>query len=539
MTVAAPSRPSARSKRGWRPTFPGEVPSLGWGILAWVHEHLRSPRDESRPFLFTDDQARDTVRMYELDGQGRRVYRRVHAEQAKGTGKSPHAAALAIAEFAGPVCFDGWSADGQPVGVAWGTRGLPAPWVQIAAVSEDQTANTGNALYALLNADGGKVADALKIDDGRTRLYRRDMPGAFLERVTASAGSREGQPVTFAVLDEPQLWTEANGGVRLARTILRNVAKTNGWGLFTGNAPILGQGSVAEVFRDPAPGSLHLARRPVVIPEQDWPQDRLRTTLAEVYGDAWWMDPERILAEIADPAQPWKDSLRFFFNVPVEGTVGDAWMDPDEWDACEDETQLSPSEPVYASIRVGRDHGSAAVAIAQQRGDRVILRCTTFAALDDDVIDLADVEAHVFDLSRRYPARVVAEVVYGPGGKAHKRPRPGPEFTYNGAFFQRSRQLLEERGLVMVDVPDSGARLAPAAAQMRGLVREGKLSHDGDPDLTAHVMAVVTKSVQAGDIPQAPSGEGQRIEAALASMHAVHRAMTAPRPPSRKVTGLR
>jgi hypothetical protein len=527
--------PPRRSPTSWRPKEPGHVPSLGADIIDWGESIFRNPRNDAEPLRLTDDQRQRVLRFYRLDEHGRRCYRRVHVEDAKGYGKSPLAAFVALAEFAGPVCFDGWGADGEPRGRPWGTGGRPAPWVQVAAVSEDQTANTSNAVYGLLASNGGKVADELRIDVGRTRLYRRDMPMAFFERVTASAGSREGQPLTFAVLDEPQLWTESNGGVRLARTILRNTAKMNGWGLFTGNAPVIGQGSVSELFADPAPDVLHLARRPSETPQQDWPPERLRAALEEVYGDAWWVEPDRLMADIADPAQPWRDSLRFFFNVPIHETSGDTWMDPDEWDACVDDAQLRPAEPAYASIRVGRDHGSAAVAIAQKQGERVVLRCTTFES-PDDVVDLGDVEAHVLDLTRRFPARVVAEVVFSPGGKPHRRPRPGPEFSYNGAFFQRSRQLLESQGVVMLEVPDSGARLAPAAAQMRGLVREGKFSHDGDPALAEHVLAVVVKPTQSGDMPQAG---GARIEAALASMHAVSRAMTAPSPPSRKVTGLR
>ena len=235
--------------------------------------------------MFTEEQATHVLRMYAVDDQGRRLYRRVHEEQAKGWGKSPLAAAIALMELSGPVCFGGWGDNGQPLGIPWGSPGLPVPWVQVAAVSEDQTANTHNALYALLMADHGRVAERLHIEPGITQARRTDLPGAYLERVTASAGSREGQPVTFAVLDEPQLWTPSNQGIRLAHTIMRNTAKMNGWGLFTGNAPILGEGSVAEVFRDPAPGVLHMGNRPSVEPQEDWPADRLRDALREVYGE--------------------------------------------------------------------------------------------------------------------------------------------------------------------------------------------------------------------------------------------------------------
>ena len=65
---------------------------------------------------------------------------------------------------------------------------------------------------------------------------------------------------------------------------------------------------------------------------------------------------------------------------------------------------------------------------------------------------------------------------------------------------------------MLVEQPDSGARLAPAAAQLRGLVFEGKLSHDGDPDLARHMGDVVVREIQAGPMPQQPTDPRQRIE---------------------------
>jgi hypothetical protein len=43
------------------------------------------------------------------------------------------------------------------------------------------------------------------LDGGLTRIHRTDGRG-LLEPVTASAGSRLGQRLTFVVLDETHLW---------------------------------------------------------------------------------------------------------------------------------------------------------------------------------------------------------------------------------------------------------------------------------------------------------------------------------------------
>ena len=148
----------------------------GWDVLAWSHRFLPSPSDPSQPLVLSDEQAKFVVSFYELDGEDAYVYRRGALEAAKGWGKSPLGAVLALAEFAGPVA--------------------PAtPWVQIAACSEDQAvSNVYSLIWALLSENNGKAARELGIDLGRTRLHLEGKPGAKLEAVTSAWGAREWQP---------------------------------------------------------------------------------------------------------------------------------------------------------------------------------------------------------------------------------------------------------------------------------------------------------------------------------------------------------
>jgi len=355
--------------RTWRgPRYDGEFPTLGHLALRWTHQHLPSPSDDTRSLTFTPDQAASIIRWYRLDPKsGRYLYTRGAEEEAKGYGKSPKAAAIALFEFAGPACFDGWDDGGEPIGVPWGTGGRDKPWVQIAAVSEDQTDNTYSALYEMLTANGHRAAKALSVDAGRTRLYLTDRPGV-LEPVTASAGSREGQRLTYAVLDETHLWTARNGGRKLANTLRRNVGKMGGRTYETTNAPTLGEKSVAEQTgvdaEAGAPGILHIAHRPSVEPQPDWTDDQYRAALTEVYGHAPWIDQARILAEVRDPATDWTDALRFYFNIRTTG-AGRA-VDPRVWDAL-----ARPERDVPAGSYVGAGFdGSISL-------DSTILRCCT------------------------------------------------------------------------------------------------------------------------------------------------------------------
>lgn len=333
----------------WRgPQHPDDFPSLGWGLLEWLGQ-LPSPRDPSQPLRFTDEQAMSIVRWYAIDERGRRVYRRGYSRRSKGYGKSPVEAAKSIGELAGPVRFDGWDADGEPVGRPWGTNDDPLPWVQVAAVAEDQTDNTWSVVYYFLTENDGQAADDLRIDAGLTRCFLRDRPGAKLEPVTAAAGTREGQPITYGCLDESHLWTPRNGGVKLAATLRRNVAKMGGTSYETTNSFVRGAGSVAEAsFKAVRKGAGGIYCDEIEAPREidgveineEAPDGLIARALRVAYGDSWWADVDRFVSEMRDPDTAWADWCQFFLNWnqdaeaieetgPIKSIVWKSLADPD------------------------------------------------------------------------------------------------------------------------------------------------------------------------------------------------------------------
>jgi hypothetical protein len=272
----------------WRGAgYDGEFPSLGWTLVDFYEDSFIVPSgpDYGKPLHLTDEQVTFIVRLYQLHPvTGKRIYRRAGLRRPKGWGKSPLVAAWAGGELVGPVVFDGWDAAGEPVG-----RPQPTPWVQIAACSIDQTDNTYAPVYEMLS-ESPRVDD-LGLDVGLTRVHLRDHPGR-LEPVTASAGSREGQPVTAAALDEVQFWVDGNGGTRLAAVIRRNVSKMGGTTVETGNAFRPGAGSVGEATEQASrrgqAGLLYDSREG---PEVKDLSDRqvLRASLEVAYGDSKWV----------------------------------------------------------------------------------------------------------------------------------------------------------------------------------------------------------------------------------------------------------
>lgn len=72
----------------WRPSEPGEIPTLGFTVLDWVTEYLAAPdKQEFEPFTPTLEQAQFIINFYALDPYtGRRRYRRGVISRPKGWG---------------------------------------------------------------------------------------------------------------------------------------------------------------------------------------------------------------------------------------------------------------------------------------------------------------------------------------------------------------------------------------------------------------------------------------------------------------------
>ena len=513
----------AERVRGW--SGRGEYPTLGWGVLEWMTAHLPSPSDHSRELVLTDEQARIVLAFYRLDPvTGDFTNRRARLEMAKGWGKSPLLAAVALAEFAGPVRFGGWDDDGEPVGV-------PVHWpvVEVAAVSLDQADNTWAALYEMLGANDGRAARELGIDAGRTRMYLTGGRPGHLRPVTAESSSREGARLTFAVLDETHLWRRDNGGVRLAAALRRNAAKMDGRTWETTNAPVTGQGSVAEESGDAAvPGVLHVCRRAREVPERDWPTERLRAELEWVYGDSWWAPVDRILAEIADPANDWDDILRFYFNLRSAGKA--RAVDPGQWDALERHVEVSDGSRVALGFDGSLSLDSTVLRACTPGGYSFSLPGWSWVRPTGDAMR-AWALAHPGE-DWRVPRDQVDEAV----AQAFARFDVGlmrPDAAFWRDEITRWQRLYGEAVVVPFDT-NSHRQMAPAFDRWRTAVATGAHTHDGDPVVSEHVRAMHTAHPRGavrgddGRLPVVPvkGDDRAKIDGGLADILAYHAAMT-------------
>ncbi len=460
----------------FKPRYEGEFPSLGRSVIAHVEAYLG--------IELMREQAERLIHLYRLDHHGRRVVRRAALRRPKGAGKSPEGALVGFAELTGPVMFAGYDASGRVVGRPRDNRrhDEPFPWVQFAALSEDQTDNVLVWLYEVL-ADQQRTIDELDIDLGRTRIYLRDRPGR-IEPVTAAAGSREGQPITFAVLDQSEAWTASNGGVRLAATLRRNAGKTGGWTYELQNAPAPGDGSVAEAtakaWERGQSGIFFDTRQPTGLPDLSGDRQALVSALWEVYGESaerGYVNPERLADECTDPDTLPSDAYRFYLNTPWADELH--WMDERTWDDRQATVVARPGEEITAGF-VGRTYmGAGMVGCRVSTGE--IFTIATWETNGVDIVPRSEVHAVVEAMMESYVVR-----------RFYVNPQEWAS--------EYDAWRLAWGDVVVTRPPQQVARTAYAVDRFRSAIGAGDVLHDGNPVLRRHVLGCQTRRIAAGTL---------------------------------------
>lgn len=436
-------------------------------------------------------------------------------------------AAIACAEALAPVVPAGWDADGEPVGRPWAD--LRTPWVQLAAVSEDQTRNAWSPLLEMLR-EGPAVDEYPGLEPLDTFV---NLPKGRVEFVTSAATSREGNRPVFCVLDQTEEWRPSNGGVKLAATLRRNLGKTNGSSIESPNAYLPGEGSVAEESaeywkrivegRAKDDGLLYDHREADAGTDMA-DRESLLAGLQFVYGDSadvagGWVDLERIAAEVWDPATHPQDARRFYLNQITHAS--DSWISQPEWAgvAAADKVVGHGEEIVLGfdgSRR--RSHGvtdaTALVGCRVSDGHLFLLGCWEqpdgpFGV--DWQVPTVEVLAAVEDAFRLY--RVVG--MYADPAKWE---------SHVAALEAKHGRRLKVKATVQHPIEwwMTGGRaslIVRALEKFRSSVVDGELSHDGSSVLTRHVLNARRRESRSGiqiakEHPESP----RKIDAAVAAV---------------------
>lgn len=333
--------------------------TLGWQIAGWCAEYLRG--EDGNPWKFTREQLRFILHWYALDETGRFVNRKGVLQRLKGWGKDPLVAVMCLVELVGPSRFSHWE-NGEPVGIPH-----PQAWVQVAAVSRDQTRNTMTLFPGLMS---DHFIETYRIDAGQ-ELIRANGGRQRLEAVTSSYRALEGGRSTFVVLNETHHWVRGNNGDRMYETIDGNATKKDARYLAITNAYLPGEDSVAERMRDAWEkiregraadigflyDSIEAHASTPLTPEA------LRIVIPKIRGDAVWLNVETIIQSVLDLTISASRSRRMWLNQIV--AEEDAIYGPAQWDPLLDEDAvLMPGDEITLGFDGGKsDDATALVAL--------------------------------------------------------------------------------------------------------------------------------------------------------------------------------
>jgi hypothetical protein len=500
--------------------------SIGWDSLVWTGQKLQLTRGE--PWKFTAEQARFWLWWYAVDERGDFIFDREGIMQRlKGHGKDPMGAAIAGNELVGLPVFGGIKR-GQAFAVE-----QPNAWVQILAVTQEQTKNTMR-LFPRLFTDDAKQEYRLAI--GKEQIYALG-DERFLQALTSNPAPLEGARPTFTLANETHHWRENNNGISMYETLSRNAAKSaegvNGRLLQLSNAYEPGMDSVLERTRlayeaaQSRPDeillsgvmydSLEAGPEAPLVDEAN--PDVIVDVLASVRGDSVWLNIKRLRKQVEDPRIAPSQSRRFWYNQIVASE--DAWLDPLAVDA-----QARPSLPLERGEQIalffdGSKNDDATALVACRISDGQIFTMGLWQSPPkrgrknfDWVVPRADVNNVVKGIFRDY------KVLGFFADPSHTR-EDGTLDRFWQPIVDEWHREYGQRLIVwaqnnkhavefdMANRNGEGAKFVVAAERFVQELEDGDLWHDGNPELVRHMKAARRFPTQHGvslmkDGPESP-----------------------------------
>lgn len=480
---------------------------LAWAWVEWFCVH--GPGDvQGEPVELDGEFGGYIVDVYALrEGDGRRIYDSAVISRAKGRAKSELAGFIALFEALGPCRFAGWAEGGEVYTDPWGLgfeyvykpgepmgRPVTYPFVRCLATEEEQSGNTYDNVY--FNLTEGPLAQVPGVDAGLTRTFLPD--GGEIRPSTASSSSKDGGKETFTVFDETHLYVtrELREMYKMVDRNCRKRRDAQPWAMQTTTMYQPGDGSVAEKTHERAKliaeGKSRASR--LLYDHREAPpnvdladREQLLAALREVYGPfADVLDLDGIIEnEFWNIEKDPEESRRYFFNQPT--AARDAWVTKPEWAACADATKVVADGDAVTMFFDGStsDDATGLVGCVMETGhlfkigcwekpqgpagkdwrvDRADVDRVVRAAFDRwDVVaffaDVKDFESYVDQWAHDFGRGLVVDATAG-------KYRHAVAWDMRG----RTKEFTEATERMLVDI------------------RAGDLTHDGDSQLTRHVL---------------------------------------------------
>jgi phage terminase large subunit-like protein len=487
---------------GWAPAGDELWPSQGALAVRWIQDNLIHTTGDwfGKPFRLRDDQKTFLWRWYEHCARcGQWRYDEALRGAASGDGKTELVAAVICLEFAGPSQI----APGSPV-------------IPVAAASFEQADLVFGAVATMLGGKDRQVTQAplcglfevydteVKFADGR--------PGR-VHRVAAVAGTNEGGLPSLFVCDEVHEWGDVGSTKARVHTVIskstrkRRTARGSGRVLNVSTAGFDVDHSLLgamykvgrRVARDPSVAPRLLfdwQEAPPGLDYDDPVQRAVAVRAASKAADVLWSVADRV-ADWGKPNMPRHEWLRYFANVWVE-VADESWLKdhPAAWADCFGTWDSDPANPFVVAVDMALKRDSVAVdRLERLPAGRVAVTARIWRAEDHD---------------GRIPHKDVWRYIKGEAtGEGFRG------VVYDPRFFQLAAEDLEDEGIEVVEFDQQPARMAPACGHTFQLIVDGGIVHDGDPDLTGHVLAAVKRQQERG-FTLAKGMSKRHIDAAVA-----------------------
>jgi len=402
----------------------------------------------------------------------------------------------------------------------------PAPWVQIAAVNQDQTRNTMTVFPGLFSR---AALDEYDVDIGKLIIYSRK-GAARIEAVTSSPRALEGGRPSLVVADETAHWLAANDGAAMMSAIRRNLGKSRDGAarvMEITNAHLVEEGSVAEatyeawrqsdgqlegVYYDSVEAPLILGDDGKPIALNNLPDPVVMEGLRAARGDSVWVDLTRVLAEMRDPTTSESISRRFYFNQVWSGTA-ESWAEVTRpWPDRAVPGPVPDGVDVMLAVDGSYNDDSTGIMVAAC-GDRPHLDVVGVwerpeAGEGEWTVPIEEVEGVIRTACKRWRVR---------------------ELLFDPYRWARTMQALAKEGLPVVEYPQTPERMCPATARFQTAVVNGTLTHSGDERLTRHLgNAVVNDDYRGRRLRKQNKWSPRKIDLAIAAVMAHDRAASRP-----------
>lgn len=472
--------------------------SRGASVAAWIEKFLVHAEGDyfGRPFRLARFEKDFLERLYATDSAGRRIVRRALLGLPKGNGKTELAAAIAIAELAGPFA---------PV----------SPLVIVAAAAFEQADLVfGAARTMLLN---GPLEPYFEAFD--TEILRRDGRPGVMRRIAAAAGTNDGARPTAVIADEVHEWTGnrervhlvISNGLSKRRDGLELNISTAGASADSLLGRLFAYGQQVATGEIVDPGFLFAWRSA----DERWDladPDQLRAALREANPaiEAGFLDLERLVARFGEI--PHWEFERYHLNRWVE--VDEAWIPAAAWAACAEPVPriIPDGSPIVIGFdgSATRDNTALVGCTVEERPHLFLLGLWQRDERDPAwQVPRVEVDARLADAVTRYDVRRVA---CDPAG-----------------WYGEVQDWAERFGeSIVIVVPQVNERMAPAADAFRAAVMAGELSHDGSPALARAIANARTRETRWGiGIRKDHPGSPRKIDAAVAALLAYQAAGSA------------